>query len=780
MNADLPSESANKRTRCPSRDELSVWLETGGSPGAGIAEHLEDCPACCDALETLTSSTVVDSLVQATTRRPSGLSFLEPPARPGDLGQLGLYAIERELASGGMGIVFRAWDTLLERPVAIKLMRMLASPAASERFHREAKAAAKLVHDHIVPIHSVATTNDGRPYLVMPLIDGESLRQRLQRTTIHPRQAADWIRQVASGLQVAHDSGMIHRDIKPGNILLDSHDRRAKLTDFGLVRIADDQSVAATEGLLGTPEFMSPEQIRNEPLDGRCDVYGLGIALYQCLTGVTPFRGQTFDVLRQQQETLPLAPTLIRADIPRDLETICLKAIRKSPSARYPTAQALAEDLSRFLAGEPILARPVTFAERSRNWIRKHPWQAMSAALAALVFLGTAGGALLLADAYRTQKQTNLALSQSQAEADQAFQLTRDQLTLLVGRLKEELLQMPQAEQIAIQSVRELSGLYSRLNQLRPDDPGVAEEYLQALKEEWYAEWLYDGDALEQQALERFQTESVRLLSEFPGNATIAALRAELLLDLAIEGSNRGDHKEAAQLRAEANQLLTPLEVQSADSLPVRELIWKAAWQAYQAARLQQAAAAELVPLARNLVTAQQAVIELTPSEQKCGAICIGIDQMSRLAEAQTEARQFADAAQTLGQANQLLSSIVQTAEAPLDVRLAEDRLLRADLKLAQARADRPAQKEKLLQLVAANRSLLHDYPEGEMQMKSLASALCEQVEFAIGEGEGAAFNAEVAEIDSLLRRIDANPAVAAWAKPFRERLARIQTQLEK
>jgi serine/threonine protein kinase len=778
MNPVSSIETETKPRCCPSRAELSAWLETEGSSEPEIAKHLEGCPACCLTLENLSSSTVVDSFARTGAARPIGLSFLEPPKRPGDLGMLGPYAIERELGSGGMGIVFQAWDTCLERPVAIKLMRMLDSPAASERFHREARAAANLVHDHIVPIHAVAATRDGRSYLVMPLIEGESLRQRLNRTSLDPREAAEWICQIASGLQVAHDRGMLHRDIKPANILLDRRDQRAKLSDFGLVRIVDDQSIAQTDGILGTPEFMSPEQIRNERLDGRCDVYGLGITLYQALTGVTPFRGPTFEVLRKQQEELPLAPTLLRPDIPRDLETICLKAIRKAPDSRYPTAQALADDLTRFLAGEAILARPVSLLERSRNWIRKHPWQALSAALATVVFLGTAGGALLLAQAYRNQTQTNQALQQSQAEANRAFQLTRDQLTAIVSRLKDDLLQLPQAEQIAIESIREVTGLYAQLNQLRPTDQVVAEEYLQALKEEWYAEWLYDGDTLEQKSLERFQSESIRLLKEFPQSSTIASLRAELLLDLAVEAENAGDREQADRFQLEGQTMLGQLLPEHADSLPVRTLVWKAAWQDYQLACQRQAPTAELVTLARQMVAAQAEVIELTPAIQRTEAVCIGVDQLSRLVEAQVEAGQLTDAAATLEQARTLLASLEDSALQTMEVQSAHVRLLRAELQLAKANRDVDLQGEKIEQLVAANRKLSQDFPEGESQMKALVQALCDQVEFAIAHGQRESARAGLPEIAGLLDRIDANKAMSAWATPLRERFERLQEQL--
>lgn len=777
MNPVQQVEAETRKLECPNSTELSHWLEMGGVSTEGIAEHIESCRSCCETLDRLTSSSIVDSFAHSVSRRPIGLSFLNSPVRAGDMGLLDHYAIERELDAGGMGIVFRAWDMQLERPVAIKLMRIFDNSSAVERFRREARVAAKLVHDNIVPIYSVSETCDGRPYLVMPFIYGESLRQRLDRTPISPRESAEWIRQVAFGLQVAHGMNLIHRDVKPANVLLDSHDGRAKLTDFGLVHETGGQSLSLADGLLGTPEFMSPEQIRNQVLDGKSDVYSLGITLYHCLTGVTPFRGQTFEVLKQQQEQMPLAPSIIRPGIPRDLETICLKAIRKEPSSRYDSAQAFADDLTRFLNGDTILARPASWAERSRVWIRQHPWQALSASLAAASFLVTAIGALLIVRSYEAERKTNLALVKMRGDADQSFQLTRSQLAVVVNRIKNDLLKVPQAEQVAIQSVRDVAKLYSELNGLRPSDRQVAEEYLAALKDQWYSEWLYNGDELERQALELFQSESVRLLEQFPSSSAIAALRAELLLDLAIESENAGDLRQADLFQQQGRELLTQLLASSPDSLPVRALVWKAAWQEYQTARQRKATADQIVQRARRMVEAQQSVIELTPVNERTDAICICIDQMSRLVEAQIEAGQPGEAVLIIDQAHSLLNTLSDASAETLEVRQAHVRVLTAELQMAKTVEDVELQQIKIEQLVTANRSLLHDFPDGETQIQSLARALLEQVEFLYAQGKNNQSSAFIAEIETLLERIDANPTVAAWSKANREKLERFRRQ---
>ncbi|MBX3418507.1 MAG: serine/threonine protein kinase [Pirellulaceae bacterium] len=779
MNSARSLNIENHQIECPSANELSLWLERGGVKLDSIAEHIEHCRSCNETLERITQSTLVESYVQSAAQRPIGLSFLNPPERAGDLGRLDHYAVERQLDAGGMGVVFRAWDMQLQRPVAIKLMRMFDNAVAIERFRREARAVAKLTHDNIVPIHSVAETRDGRPYLVMPLVRGESLRQRLNQSSVDPREAAEWIRQVACGLQFAHEAGLIHRDIKPANILLDARDGRAKLTDFGLVQEVDGHSLTQTDGILGTPEFMSPEQIRNQALDGRSDVYSLGIALYQCLTGVTPFRGQTFEVLQQQQDQMPLAPTIIRPDIPRDLETICLKAIRKEPDSRYESAQALAEDLTRFLNGEPILARRASFAERFSAWVRRHPWQTLSATLAVLVFVGTAISVVMLARSYESERKTNLALLQMRDEADQSFQLTRSQLSVVANRIKDDLMQVPQAERIAVESIRDIANLYFNLNQLRPGDQQVAEEYVSALQALWYAEWLYDGGSLEQQARERYQTESARLLAQFPTSSTIAALRAELLLDLAGESENDGDQSRADAHFSQGQALLLELLASGIDTLPVRSLVWKAAWQEFSSAGNRKLSAEQIVELARNMVQAQQSVIELTPIDKRTEAICIGIDQMSRLVEAQIEAQQSSESLPVLEQARALLGSLDDSARETLEVRQAQIRLLRAELQLAKADADVELQKAKIEQLVNANRSQLTAFPDGETQMISLVQSLLEQVDLMIAQGQGDHTDAIFTEIELFLEQIEANPSVAKRSKAQREKLELLRQKLK-
>jgi WD40 repeat protein len=321
------------------------------------------------------------------------LGFLGPPAHAGDLGTLGAYRILKELGRGGMGIVFLAYDPSLRRTVALKVLPPERADArARARFVREAQAAAGIEHDNVVPVHLVADPADGPPYLVMPYVEGLTLRERIKTEgRLDPRDAARICQQMAEGLAAAHRAGLIHRDIKPGNVMLERGAGRAKIMDFGLVRILSQPGGTTQEGSLpGTPDYMSPEQVRQpDRIDTRSDIYSLGVTLYEALTGEVPFRGVAHMVLQQIVDDEPRPPRRLNDKIPRDLETICLCCLHKEPGRRYPSAGALAADLRHFLAGEPIRARPVRAWERVAKWVKRRP---AIAALLALVLIITVSG----------------------------------------------------------------------------------------------------------------------------------------------------------------------------------------------------------------------------------------------------------------------------------------------------------------------------------------------------------------------------------------------------
>jgi hypothetical protein len=303
-------------------------------------------------------------------------TLLDSPPPGTRIRYLGDYELEQEIARGGMGVVYRARQVSLNRTVALKMILagQLASPADVQRFHREAEAAANLDHPNIVPIYEVGA-HEGQHYFSMKLIEGTSLAQRVARFVRDPKVAVQLGAKVARAVHAAHQHGVLHRDLKPTNVLLDAAGE-PYVVDFGLARPVDGQERQTQSGVIvGTPSYMAPEQARSErALTVAVDVYGLGAILYELLTGRPPFRAETpLDTILQVLERDPLRPAVLNPAIDRDLETICLKCLDKDPHRRYGSALALAEDLERWLAGEPIQARPSGPARKVFKWVKRNP-----------------------------------------------------------------------------------------------------------------------------------------------------------------------------------------------------------------------------------------------------------------------------------------------------------------------------------------------------------------------------------------------------------------------
>ncbi|MGL4554191.1 MAG: serine/threonine-protein kinase [Gemmataceae bacterium] len=327
-----------------------------------------------------------------------GMDATRPAGPAPDGERFGDYVLLGELGRGGMGVVYRALETSIGRHVAVKMIlsQALADPSELARFQAEASAAGRLQHPHIVKVLRVGT-QDERHYYAMDFIDGPSLAQRVAAGPLPGRQAAALMVTVSRAIHHAHEQGILHRDLKPGNILLDAAGT-PHVADFGLAKqMSADSGHTRTGAVMGTPGYMSPEQARGaKDLTAATDVYGLGAVLYELLTGRPPFRGETaLDTLLMVMDNEPVPPRLLNPDVDHDLETVCLKAIARDPRDRYASAAELADDLQRYLEGESIAARSMNVLdyigrtlERSQFDVEFRPYGNMLLVFAAVVAAG--------------------------------------------------------------------------------------------------------------------------------------------------------------------------------------------------------------------------------------------------------------------------------------------------------------------------------------------------------------------------------------------------------
>ena len=440
------SEVVKQETSCPPKDTLEQMLDGTLSDVRDIELHLQSCRDCQSKLDTLSKSDLLQPFRKHEKYHAdhSAIRFLDQPTRPGDLGTIDEFNVEAEIGRGGAGVVFRGFDPKLKRHVAIKVLSSDGSFRSEARFERESQVAAKIQNDHVVNVHSTGRTIEGRPYIVMPLVSGDSLKQVLAKQVPSEKKVASIIGEIANGLHAIHEAGIVHRDVKPANILMDEADGRAKLTDFGLAQDnVADVTLTQTDVLCGTPEYMSPEQSQGGEVDAQSDIYSLGITLYESLTGTTPFRGGPLNVLQQHCNVEPLRPKLINPEISRNVETICLKAISKEPARRYESAKEFADDLQRLTHGQPILARESPWWEKLALWSKRNRNVAIWAATSAILLIALGIGSSLAAWNLNQANDRILAEKQKATDAEQRAVQDRtaavSSLTDLVDSLYDDL-----------------------------------------------------------------------------------------------------------------------------------------------------------------------------------------------------------------------------------------------------------------------------------------------------------------------------------------------------
>lgn len=458
----------NRVTSCFPSATLVGVLE-GRLPEAELAavrEHLIDCPDCRDSMDRLSEEATLSGfhagllrqnhrfdqeapLENLRQRLKSDVSSTDDTnttaasttltSSDSDASLCGISWPEhlrpqRLLGRGGMGLVWLARDTVLNRDVAVKMLRLDRTDERNRsRFLKEAQAVARMRHPNIVVVHSAVSPSAGLPYLVMDYVPGCSLRELIaKKGPLDPKCAADLVIQICHGLQQAHGSGLVHRDIKPGNLLLQPDPTNTKsgwqvcIVDFGLARLTDAESgTSVSEVVAGTPAYMSPEQITTpESVGPASDLYGLGITLYEMLTGGVPWGGTSHMIMKQILQATPRTPRQWNDAIPVDLETICLKAMDYEPERRYATVLKLAEDLQRWQRGEPVLARPVSIIQRSLRWCRRNP--ALSAVsvsvllLLMLIAVGATTAAVLISQSERRALQNWKTSEFNRRKADSA------------------------------------------------------------------------------------------------------------------------------------------------------------------------------------------------------------------------------------------------------------------------------------------------------------------------------------------------------------------------
>ncbi len=507
-------------------------LET--SQATQVETHIAGCAACCKLMDMAHSDKLIDLL--------RGASPHVPPAK---FRLVAGYEILDEIGRGGMGVVYRAIQPALRRQVALKMITQGIHAGQSEllRFRREAEATAALQHPYIAQVFDVGEL-DGQPYIAMELVRGHALSEHLEMHPLRFDEAAKLLVKLSLAMQHAHASGIVHRDLKPQNILLDLSspevagvgELRPKIVDFGLAkRIDPSVTVTSTGVILGTPSYMSPEQStgNNAMVGPSTDIYALGAILYETIAGRPPFKGVSpIETLNQVRTVDPVKPSVLRPGMPRELETICLKCLQKSPKDRYLTVADLLEDLNRFLDGRPILARPASLAGLTWKWTKRHP--AVAALIAVIVLASTAMVALGLA--YNASLRSALSSAKAaQARADGNFQFAFRAVEQMLDRVGfSQLADTPEMEGVREELLSDAVGFYSKMLESQPSvDVDSRRQYYTALARLGRIQWTLGETDSALSNLQRAIDSQRQLSTEYPG-------RYDIQHEVAISLINKG------------------------------------------------------------------------------------------------------------------------------------------------------------------------------------------------------------------------------------------------
>jgi eukaryotic-like serine/threonine-protein kinase len=476
----------------------------------------------------------------------------------------GHYELLEPIAKGGMGIVYKARQRSLNRIVAIKMI--LAGQFADEddvgRFYAEAEAAAALSHPNIVAIHEIGEVS-GQHFFSMDYIEGQSLSGLIAENPVPPRRAAELMITISETMEFAHENGVVHRDLKPANVLLDKR-QRPLITDFGLAKqVNTSQSQRTMAGsIVGTPSYMPPEQAagRLDQVGAWSDLYSLGAILYELITGRPPFRASSpFETIRQVLETEPPSPRVLNPSVPKDLETICVKCLQKERTRRYGSAQELADELKRFLRGEPIQARPISQVARFWRLCKRYPITSSAIATAVVFFIAAS---VILAVAY---VRTAAALAQAEASFVEQNEVIDTFLTT-VG--EKTLANLPGGQKVQKQLLDDALVYNERFLKQRGNDPRVANEVARSLYRVAKISMTlgrYD-EALE--PLNAAKAMQEPLLAKNPNDLKKLRALGDTLTELGQIWVRKNDYDAASALYIEAAKIRGRLAAAASDSLP--------------------------------------------------------------------------------------------------------------------------------------------------------------------------------------------------------------------